>query len=130
MCRISRLARLETIFGLKPIQTELFLNIVNHHSFSLAGFLFLVILGRRVRRLELEVIVTTLGVLAAIGLPKDGEFLVLDDREGIREKLVARNGILIDLYLSFNSWIPHRYKYRRGTAKNYSRSKISTMESW
>lgn len=83
---------------LKPMQTELVLDIVNHHTLTLAAVLFRSILGRRVGTLELEVI-ATLDVLAAIGLPKDGVCLVLGDFEGIREKLVTGNGILID-YIS------------------------------
>lgn len=90
----SILGGLETLLGLEPDKTELVLNVVDHDGLTLTTSL-LGLLSGRVGTLELEVLVTLLEVLAAVGLPEDRAVLGGGDLEGIGENLVSGDDVLL-----------------------------------
>lgn len=94
MSLVAFLGGLRAILSLKPDQTELVLDIVDHGGLALATFLVGVLSGG-VGTLELEVLVGTLQVLAAVTLPKDIEVLVGDKVKGIGDDLVTGNDVLV-----------------------------------
>lgn len=91
----SVLGRLSAFLDLEPDKTELVLDVVDHDGLTLAA-LFLSILGGGVGTLELEIRVTLLEVLAAVGLQENGAIGGRVDLEGVREKLVSGNQVLQD----------------------------------
>lgn len=94
MSLVAFLGGLRAILSLKPDQTELVLDIVDHGGLALATFLVGVLSGG-VGTLELEVLVGTLQVLAAVTLPQDIEVLVGDKVKGIGDDLVTGNDVLV-----------------------------------
>lgn len=90
----SILGGLEALLGLEPDKTELVLNVVDHDGLTLTTSL-LGILSGGVGTLELEVLVTLLEVLAAVGLPEDRAVLGGGDLEGIGENLVSGDDVLL-----------------------------------
>lgn len=92
---VAFLGGLGAVLNLQPDQTELVLDVVDHSGLTLATFL-LSFLGGGVGTLELEVLVGTLQVLAAVTLPKDIEILVWDKVKGIGDDLVTGNDVLVD----------------------------------
>lgn len=87
---------------LQPLETELVLNVVDHLHLVLAGVL-LGILSGGVGTLKLDVIATdALAVLAAVALPENGVVRVGLKVEGVGDKLVTGESVLIDM-VRFNS---------------------------
>lgn len=86
----------ETLLGLQPDETELVLNVVNHDGFTLTTIVVITALSRRVGTLKLEVLVSLLEVLAAVGLPENGAVSRGLDVEGVREHLVTGDDVLVD----------------------------------
>lgn len=94
MALVALLGGLGAVLGLEPDQTELVLNIVDHGGLTLAT-LILTVLSGGVGTLELEVLVGTLQVLAAVTLPEEIELLVGDKVKGIGDDLVTGNDVLV-----------------------------------
>jgi hypothetical protein len=68
---------------------------VDHGGLTLATLFVTSLLSGGVGTLELEVLIATLQVLAAVTLPKDIEVLVGDKLKGIGDDLVAGNDVLV-----------------------------------
>lgn len=94
---VALLAGLGAVLNLEPDKTELVLDIVDHGGLTLATLVVTTLLSGGVGTLELEVLVGTLQVLAAVTLPKDIEFLVGDKLKGIGDDLVAGNDVLVSV---------------------------------
>jgi hypothetical protein len=86
------LGRLHALLGLKPNETELILNVVNHDLLTLTASVLITALSGGVSTLKLDVLIGLLEVLAAVALVKDTVDLL--DVEGVRENLVSRDDIL------------------------------------
>ena len=90
----SFLGRLQALFRLKPDETELVLNVVDHNLFTFITTTFVGLLSRRVGSLKLEVLATLLlKELAAVALVEHS-IVDLLDLVGISEELISRNDIL------------------------------------
>lgn len=90
---VAFLGRLEALLGLQPDQTELVLDIVDHHGLTLTSIL-LSILSRGIGTSELEILADLLHVLAAVSLPEDGAVCGGLDVEGVRENLISGDSVL------------------------------------
>lgn len=91
---VGVLGGLQALLGLEPDKTELVLNVVNHDGLTLTTGIFLSILSGGVGTLKSEVLVLLLEVLAAVGLPEDGDILGGSDLEGAGEDLVSGDNVL------------------------------------